>query len=146
MPGTSEPLIIIGDSDGLIAIVHQDDQHHNRATETVRRLLQHDAQVIFPITCIAETITTLTRKLAKPKLAAHVVQQIAHGELAIESVNTPLLETALTVFDPLASKQNTLFDAFVFATAKKFGAKGIFSFDEWHKKQGLHLASDLMGV
>ena len=146
MRGTKEPLIVIGDSDGLIALLHEDDFHHLRAKKTVQNLIQHDAQVIFPMTSIVETITTLTRKLEKPILATLVVHKITHGELAIETADAPLLEAALKVFNPIGSKQNTLFDAFVVATAKKFKTNYVFSFDQWYQKQGLHFASDLSEV
>ncbi len=41
------------------------------------------------------------------------------------------------------SKHNTLFDAVVAATAKKYQADAIFSFDKFYKKQGFKLASEL---
>src|SRR5258706_3603024 len=144
MPGTKSPLIVIGDSDGLIAILHEEDNNFSRANETVRQLLQMEALVIFPITTIVETVTTLTRKLAKPGLAAHVIDRISQGELLIEPADDSLLRTALTVFTPSGSKQNTLFDAFVVATANKLKTNYIFSFDAWYKKLGLTLASDFV--
>lgn len=144
MPGTKAPLIVIGDTDGLIALLHQEDAHFERAKETVRQLLQQDAQVIFPITTIVETVTTLTRKLDQPHLAADVIAQITTGELAIEAADSALLDQALEVFHPEGSKQNTLFDAFVVATAKKLDARCIFSFDRWYATLGYTLASDFV--
>src|SRR5436190_1800386 len=113
MPGTNQPLIAIGDSDGLIALLHEEDANFAKATATVQDLLQRDAQIIFPVTTIVETITTLTRKLNKPKLAKRVIEKIGHGELTIEPCDNVLLETALRLFDPNGSKRNTLFDALV---------------------------------
>lgn len=141
MHGTNQPLAVIGDSDGLIAILNEEDKNHVLAKETVLKLLQHDAQTIFPLTTIAETVTTLKRKLNRPSLAARVIQQITSGKLAIENVDTEMLQEALKVFDPKASKQNTLFDALVVSTAKKLHAKVIFSFDKWYDKLGFKLAS-----
>ncbi|MBI4990656.1 PIN domain-containing protein [Candidatus Gottesmanbacteria bacterium] len=138
--GTNQPLIAIGDSDGLIAILHEEDKNFQRAKETIARLLQNDAQVIFPLTTIAETVTTLKRKLNNPELAAEVIKQITSGILAIEDTDTKLLESALQFFDPKGSKQNTLFDALVAATAKKHNTKIIFSFDSWYEKLGFKLA------
>lgn len=142
-PGTNQPLIVIGDSDGLIAILHEEDRNFLKAKKTIAKLLQNDARVIFPLTTIAETVTTLKRKLNQPKLAAKVIKQITSGILAIEDTDAELLESALTFFDPKSSKQNTLFDALVAATAKKLNTKIIFSFDDWYEKLGLKLASDL---
>jgi predicted nucleic acid-binding protein len=137
--GTNQ-LLVIGDSDGLIAILNEEDKNHGLAKETVIKLLQHDAQTIFPLTTIVETVTTLKRKLSKPDLAARVVQQITKGKLAIENIDTEMLKEALKVFDPAGSKQNTLFDALVVATAKKLHAKVIFSFDKWYDRLGFKLA------
>lgn len=141
-PGTNQPLIVIGDSDGLIAILHQEDKNFQKAKKTIAKLVQNDAQVIFPLTTIVETVTTLKRKLNQPELAVKVIKQITSGILAIEDTDTKLLESALTFFDPKGSKQNTLFDAIVAATAKKLTTKIIFSFDSWYEKLGLRLASD----
>lgn len=139
-PGVNSPLIAVGDTDGLIAILHEEDKNFLKAKETTIKLLQNDAQVIFPLTTIVETVTTLKRKLNRPELAAKVIKQITNGILAIEDTDTKLLETALTFFDPKGSKQNTLFDAIVAATAKKFNTKIIFSFDDWYEKLGFKLA------
>lgn len=141
--GTNQQITVIGDSDGLIAILSEEDKNHALAKETVARLLQHDAQTIFPLTTIVETVTTLKRKLNKPDLAAYVIQQITSGKLAIENVDTEMLNEALKVFNPKASKQNTLFDALVVATAKKLHTKVIFSFDDWYDKLGFKLAASL---
>lgn len=58
--------------------------------------------------------------------------------------DSDVLASALTFFDPQGSKQNTLFDALVAATAKKRQSTIIFSFNEWYKKLGFQLAADLV--
>lgn len=142
-PGTGKPLIVVGDTDGLIAILHEEDLHHKQAVETVTKLLVHDAQTIFPLTTITETITTLIRKLNKPGLADRVVGQITSGALTIENTDTDMLSEALKVFDPKGSKKKTIFDAMVVATAKKLGTNVIFSTDDWYSKLGFTLAVNL---
>jgi predicted nucleic acid-binding protein len=109
----------------------------------VEYLLQHEAQTIFPVTMIAETVTTLKRKLNQSQLARMVIQHVTSGALAIESTDPELLRSAMQVFDPAGSKQNTLFDALVVATARKYQTKIIFSFDAWYEKLGFTLASSL---
>lgn len=143
IPGTDKPLIVVGDTDGLIAILHEDDSHHQKTIETVVKLLQQDAQTVFPLTTITETITTLIRKLNQPDLAASVVGQITSGVLSIENSDTDMLDEALKVFDPKGSKKNTIFDAMVVATAKKLNTNVILSADEWYSKLGFTLAADL---
>jgi len=141
--GTNQPLIAIGDADGLIAVLSSEDANHEKAISTVEQLLQHDAQTVFPLTTIAEAVTTLKRKLRRVDLAEKVIKQITRGTLSIENVDTDMLSVALKVFDPKASKQNTLFDALVVATAKKLNTKVIFSTDDWYEKLGLILAVNL---
>lgn len=143
-PGiNSKPLIVIGDSDGLIAILNEEDKNHKKAVETVSKLLQLEAQTIFPLTTITETVTTLIRKLNQSDLAASVVKQITHGALTIENTDTDMLDEALKVFDPKGSKKKTIFDAMVVACAKKLNTKIIFSTDSWYTKLGFTLAESL---
>lgn len=145
-PGTKKPLIVVGDTDGLIAILHEGDLHHRQAVETVAKLLQQDAQTVFPLTTITETITTLIRKLNQPDLAARVVGQITSGALTIENTDTDMLSVALKVFDPKGSKKKTIFDAMVVATAKKLDTNVIFSTDDWYSKLGFTLAVNLFNA
>lgn len=143
IPGTN-PLIIVGDTDGLIAILSEEDVNHKKAVATVAKLLQLEAQTVFPLTSIAETITTLKRKLNKPELAVSLIAQITNGRITIEDADTEMLKVALNIFDPKGSKKNTLFDALVIATAKKLSTKIIFSTDDWYTKQGFKLAASLV--
>lgn len=142
-PGTDKPLIVVGDTDGLIAILHEEDLHHKQAVETVSKLLTQDAQTVFPLTTITETITTLIRKLKSPELAERVVERITNGALTIENTDTDMLNVALKVFDLKGSKKKTIFDAMVVATAKKLNTKVIFSTDSWYPKLGFTLAVNL---
>ena len=143
IPGTVKPLIVVGDTDGLIAILHEEDLHHKQAVETVSKLLAHDAQTVFPLTTITETITTLIRKLKSPDLAEKVVEKITSGALMIENTDTDMLIEALKVFDPKGSKKKTIFDAMVVSCAKKLNTRVIFSTDSWYSKLGFTLAVDL---
>lgn len=143
MPGIKKPLVVVGDTDSLIAILHEGDLHHKQAVETVSKLLVYNAQVIFPLTTITETITTLIRKLNQPDLAARAVEEITSGVLTIENTDTDMLDEALKVFDPKASKKKTIFDAMVVVAAKKLDTKVIFSMDDWYRKLGFTLAVDL---
>ncbi len=109
-PGINKPLIVVGDTDGLIAILYEGDLYHKQAVATVSKLLAHDAQTVFPLTTITETITTLIRKLNQPDLAVRVVERITNGALTIENTDTDMLDEALKVFDPKGSKKKTIFE------------------------------------
>lgn len=143
MPGTNKPMIVVGDTDGLIAILHEEDLHHKQAVKTVAKLLARDAHTVFPLTTITETVTTLIRKLNKPDLATKIVEAVTSGALTIENTDMSMLKVALKVFDPKGSKKNTIFDAMVVATAKKLDTNIIFSTDDWYSKLGFTLAKNL---
>lgn len=142
--GTNQQMIVVGDTDGLIAVLSEEDANHEKAVSTIAKLLEYDAQTVFPLTTIIETVTTLKRKLSRADLAEKVVSRITNETLSIENVDTGMLNEALKVFDPKGSKQNTLFDAIVVATAKKLNTKIIFSTDNWYEKLGFTLASSLL--
>lgn len=142
-PGISKAIIVVGDTDGLIAILHKEDINHKKAVETVTRLLQYNVQTVFPLTTILETVTTLIRKLKKSDLASLVVEQITGKALAIENTDTDMLNEALKVFNPKGSKQKTIFDAMVVACARKLNTNIIFSTDDWYSKLGFILAINL---
>lgn len=134
---------IIVDSDALIAIVNKDDLMSSKAIKTLENLYKQQAKLIYPVTTIAETITTLQRKLSNPKLAAEVNQMIMDSHFSIAAVDQEILYLAQSIFNPKGSKQNTFFDAIVAAVAKKLKADAIFSFDVWYQKSGFTLASNL---
>jgi predicted nucleic acid-binding protein len=146
MLGTNEdmPLVVIGDADGLIALLQEDDSNHEKAVQIARRCVEQRAEVIFPLTAIVEAVTTLQRRLTNPSLAEKVRQQTIEGQLVIDEVDRDTLKQASILFNPFGSKQNTLFVAVVAMAARKYGATAIFSFDGWYTQIGLKLAATLL--
>jgi predicted nucleic acid-binding protein len=148
MPGMNDaaPRVVIGDADGLIALLQADDSNHEKAVQIARRCVEQQAEVIFPLTAIVEAVTTLQRRLNNPQLAETVRQQTIDGQLVIEEVDRETLQQASTLFNPFGSKQNTLFDAVVATIARKYAATTIFSFDGWYTKLGFTLACNTLLV
>ena len=146
MPGINdaEPRVLIGDADGLIALLQEDDSNHEKAVRIARWCVEQHAEVIFPLTAIVEVVTTLQRRLTNPPLAEKVRQQTIEGQLVIDEVDRETLKHASTLFNPFGSKQNTLFDAVVAMVARKYGATAIFSFDGWYRQIGLTLAEEML--
>lgn len=142
-PGMNNPPFVIGDADGLIALLHSDDANHALAVQAAQKLVEHNADLLFPLTAIVEAATTLQRRLTIPPLVETVRQHVLQGALLIEEVDTDLLTQASTLFNPFGSKQNTLFDAIVATTAHKYATTAIFSFDDWYTKQGLRVIPQL---
>jgi predicted nucleic acid-binding protein len=136
--------VIVGDSDGLIALIFEGDVFHQKAVTIANNLYESGATIIFPLTTLVETTTTIQRKLGDRELTAKAVEMITNAPFIIEVVDKKLLTEALTFFNPMGSKQHTLFDACVAAVAKKHFADAIFSFDDWYKKRGFVLINDLL--
>jgi len=134
--------IIVGDSDGLIALFHPSDAHAEEAMRLLEILQKEDVRIVFPATTVAETITTFQRKLNNPTVVEKLVSEVKKGSIVIEAVDMKLFHEALGLFHPKGSKQNTIFDAIVAVVARKLVASAVFSFDGWYEKVGLVLAKD----
>lgn len=140
----NKPSLVIADADALIALAHPEDANHTRARSLNQTLDDQEIDILFPTTAIIEAVTTLQRKLTKPQIASLIVEKTQAGAIAIQAVDQEILILATSLFAPHGSKQNTLFDAVVAAVAKDLKADAIFSFDQWYKKIGLTLISDLL--
>jgi len=136
-------MTIIVDSDGLIGSINPTDIHYHRATRTLNNLFQKNSKLVYPATVIVESVTLLQGRLKNPGLAAVIIHLVDMNELDIEPVDVELLQKANIFMDFKRSKHNTLFDAIVVAVALKYKADAIFSFDDFYKKKGFKLASDL---
>jgi len=57
--GTNSPRLVIGDADGLIALLFDDDVNHSLALQAAQKLVAQQADVLFPLTAIVEATTTI---------------------------------------------------------------------------------------
>jgi predicted nucleic acid-binding protein len=135
-------MVIIGDADGLIALLQEDDVNHTIAVKAARKAVYEGSEIIFPLTAVIEATTTIQRKLSNPQLVERVVQDTVQGKLLIREVDKPLLDQAIGMFSPYGSKKNTLFDAVVAAFATKYNTPLIFSFDDWYTKKNFQIIPD----
>ncbi len=144
MPGKSnEPLIIV-DADAIISFVYIADVNHEKAKRLMQQLVTLQSTLLFPTTAICEAVTVLRGRLNRPDDAARIMQKFQGGDFPVQAVDQEVLRDAAALYDPQASKKNTLFDAVIAAIAKKLHADAIFSFDGWYRKIGLTLTDDLL--
>lgn len=136
--------IVIIDSDAIIALFNDKDSNSKRAMDILQELNKNGITIIYPATTIVEVITTLQRKIHKPKIVKAIVELIKNGNLPIESVNGDIILKSFEIFNPDGSKKDTLFDAVVATIAKKYTADAIFSFDKGYKKLGFKLITDIL--
>ncbi len=144
MPGKTNPTVVIADADAIISFVNVEDANHHRTKQIMQHLALLQVNLLFPTTAICEAVTVLRGKLNKPDDAGKIIEKLQSGDFLVQAVDQEILSDALTLYNPLASKKNTLFDAVVATLAKRLEAEAIFSFDEWYGKIGLTLASDLI--
>jgi predicted nucleic acid-binding protein len=129
----------IGDADGLIAMISKKDASHDRAKKIIKSISERGEKILFPATAVTEAITTVQVRLQNPDLAKELAEKVKASALLIIPVDAVILELAVDLYNPAGSKKNTMFDATVAATAKKYGTQTIFSFDEWYRKIGFTL-------
>lgn len=135
--------IVIADSDALIAQTNPMDIHHKKASSISRNLIDLNAQVIYPVTVIAEAATHMQRVLNSNASAYGTVQLMSEPASQVVEVNKQTLVNSLKYFSPSSSKKNTVFDCIVAAVAEEYKADAIFSFDHFYKTKGFKLAEDL---
>lgn len=139
----TKPLVIIADADSIVAQAYTEDLNHVVTLKLVQKLEKQSCHILFPSTAITEAVTTLQRKFSNPYLAKRTLELFTDSDIAIEQVDGEVIREAAQLFDPSASKQNTLFDCIVVVLAKRHNADAILSFDGWYPKLGFKLASQL---
>ncbi len=138
---------LVVDSDALIALFNREDANFSKAEVLFENFYEQKIKLVYPATVLVETVDTIQRRLKKYKSAEKIGQLILSAEFAvqsIESIDGNYLKEAVKYFESESNNRKTLADAVVAAVAKKISADGIFSFDEWYKKLGYKLASELL--
>lgn len=136
-------LIIVVDADAIIGQTDPQDPHHQKANEISQKLNSLEAQILYPVTAVAEANAHMQRVLKSTDSAYGIAQFMGSPETSVVEVNKQTLINALNYFSPTTSKKNTLFDCIVAAVAEEYKADAIFSFDKFYKTKGFKLAIEL---
>ena len=139
----TNPSIVIVDADAIIAQADFNDLHHLKATKISESLVNSCARVVYPSTAIAESNAYMQRVLNSTASAYGTAVAFTGAGVEIAEVNGETLKHALKYFSPTTSKKNTFFDCIIAAVAEDYGTDIIFSFDEFYKKNGFKLASEI---
>ncbi len=135
---------LVVDSDSIFAIYNPNDPLNVKATDTLQKLIIQGFQLIYPTSVLFEIISLFQRVLPTPTVTAKLIDMIKNDEFFIYVIDSELLKESAVLFKPGGSKRNTLIDCSVAAVAKKIKAEGVFSYDEFYKKQGIKLAEDII--
>ena len=136
-------VIVVVDADAIIARTDPDDFHHKKAVQISENLIDMNAQVLYPVTAVAEANAYVQRVLNSTASAYGTAELMTSPSVQVVEVNKQTLVDALKYFSPITSKKNTLFDCLVAAVAEEYKADAIFSFDKFYQRKGFKLASDL---
>ena len=137
-------LLVVVDADAIVALAHPFDANHKKSNRISKKLVKLNAQVIYPATAIAEAVTVIQRVLGSGTTADGTAVSFIEPDVSIVEIGHDIYSNAVDkYFAPDASKKNTLFDCIVASVAEKYQANAIFSFDNFYKKQGFKLASEL---
>jgi len=140
----NKPPKVIVDADAIIAQANPYDMHHKTAGTISEALIKMNAQVIYPSTAIVESNAFIQRPLNSSASAYGTAVIFTNPNVQVAEVNQQTLKTALKYFSPTTSKKNTLFDCIVAAVADEQKADAIFSFDNFYRKKGFKLASEIV--
>jgi predicted nucleic acid-binding protein len=124
-------------------MISSKDANHEHAKKIIKSIAQREEKLLFPSTTITEAITTVQVRLQSPELAK-ALAEVGASTLPIIPVDAEILAIAIRLYNPDDSKKHTMFDATVAATAKRYGTRTIFSFDEWYRKIGFTLLIDTL--
>ena len=139
----NKPPRVVVDADAIIAQADPNDAHHQTATKISESLVNMNAQVVYPVTAIAEANAYMQRVLDSTASAYGTAVVFTNSDVQVAEVNQETIRSAVKYFSPKTSKKNTLFDCIVAAVAEEYNADAIFSFDHFYKSKGFKLAKDI---
>lgn len=139
----NNPLVVIVDADAIVAQASPSDNLHASAVKTAEKLIQLNAQVLYPATAITEATTHIQRVLNSGAIAYGTAIAFTDPNVNVVEVNQETIRHATQFFSPTTSKKNTLYDCIVAAVAEENKADAIFSFDRFYKTKGFKLALEL---
>ncbi|SRR5258708_4863608 len=133
---------VLVDTDALLAIVDQNDSLHQQAKALLIELHTQGASLALLPTTLGEFSLIAANRVGLDHTKAVVEVWTEGASHQVLEINQNLIESALKLFHQQTSKEESLFDCFVMAAAKKHNFDAIFSFDHGYKKQindGLNL-------
>lgn len=136
--------LVVADADAIVAQTFPDDANHHKANSISQKLVNLNAQIIYPVTAVTEAITFIQRVLSSGVTAFETAVLFTEPDTQVVEVDQDIYAYAVKeYFSPTTSKKNTLFDCIIASVAKKYKADAIFSFDRFYKSKGFKLASEL---
>ena len=131
------------DSDALVGMFYEQDPHYTNANFLIKQTVEQKANIyILPTTLNEFALVASSRiGMAKTHNAISVIRKTNYPTIEITD---ELTSQATHLYLQQTSKEESLFDCFVMAAAKKIHADCIFSFDKCYTKNGFVLLEDYL--
>lgn len=132
------------DTDALLGLFNIDDFHHKNAVLITKKLAKKGVNTLLLPTTLAEFALLASSRIGM-KETQRVTNSLTNSTMPIVEITEDLTKSAILHYQKQTSKEESLFDCYVMAAAKKLGIKYIFSFDNGYTKKinGFQLASSL---
>ena len=136
-------MITVVDTDALLGLFIPQDVHHIHALELLERLVHLEAETLILPTTLSEFALLATSRIGMRQTKAAVDELTGTSFVTCDIAEADTKE-ALTLYKAQTSKEESLFDCYVMAVAKKLAADCIFSFDRGYRKNGHMLVEDFL--
>lgn len=133
------------DTDALLGLFNTADPHHKTATALAKKLAKKGVNTLLLPTTLGEFALVASYKIGKRE-TQKATDQLINSTIPIVEVDENLTKSAVSFYQKQTSKEESLFDCYVMAAAKRLGIKYIFSFDNGYTKKtnGFQLATDIL--
>ena len=136
-------MIVVVDTDALLGLFDPKDSQLEKADRVAGLLVEKGAEFMIAPTTLGEFALLASSRIGveKTKDALQRIKEMSYG---VVEISADFVGEALALYDRQTSKEESLFDCYVMAAARKVGADCIFSFDKGYKKNGFKLAEDVV--
>lgn len=131
------------DTDALLGIFKPTDPQNKASLLLLDKLLERNDEVFLLPTTLAEFALLASSRIGLQETKSSIKRIMASNYSTLD-ITEELNAKAVELYYAQTSKEESLFDCFVMAAAKKIPADYIFSFDRGYEKNGFVLAWDLL--
>lgn len=131
------------DTDVLLGIFSPKDAHNKTSLSLLDKLLERNDEIFLLSTTLAEFALLASSRIGMSE-TKNSIKRIILSEYSSLDITEEVTAKAVELYFAQTSKEESLFDCYIMAAAKKIPADYIFSFDKGYEKNGFVLAMDFL--